>query len=49
LKMTFVPSGQTGMTWNVAMPVTPGDYEIRLLEDGTYNVLATSVAITVTQ
>jgi subtilisin family serine protease len=47
LKMTFVPAFQTGMTWNVAMPATPGNYEIRLLESGSYNVLATSATITV--
>jgi subtilisin family serine protease len=35
LKMTFVPSGQASMTWNAAMPWTPGKYEIRLLESGT--------------
>jgi hypothetical protein len=45
--MTFVPSGQTGMTWNAPMPWTPGEYEIRLLENGTYNLLATSETITV--
>jgi hypothetical protein len=48
-KMTFVPSGQTGMTWNAPMPWTPGEYEIRLLENGTYNLLATSETISVTQ
>ncbi len=47
LKMTFVPSGQTSMAWDVAMPTAPGEYEIRLLEDGGYNVLATSETITV--
>jgi hypothetical protein len=47
LKMTFVPAYQTGMVWDVAMPTTAGEYEIRLLEDGTYNVLATSETITV--
>ena len=47
LKMTFVPAYQTGMVWNVAMPATAGEYEIRLLEHNTYNVLATSETITV--
>jgi hypothetical protein len=49
LKMTFVPQYQTWMNWNVSMPATPGDYEIRLLKDGSYKVLATSPTITVTQ
>lgn len=48
-RMTFVPSGETGMTWNVAMPSVPGSYEIRLLKSGTYSVLATSETIVVTQ
>ena len=46
-KMTFVPSFQTGMTWNVSMPTTPGEYEVRLLEDNSYNELAVSETITV--
>jgi hypothetical protein len=49
LKMTFVPQYQTWMNWNLSMPATPGDYEIRLLKDGSYKVLATSPTITVTQ
>jgi hypothetical protein len=48
-RMTFVPAGETGMTWDVVMPGTPGDYEIRLLKGGTYSVLATSDMIVVTQ
>jgi hypothetical protein len=45
--MTFVPSGQTGVVWNVRMPSSPGEYEIRLLQDGSYKLLATSPAISV--
>ena len=48
-RMTFVPAGETGMTWNVALPGTPGNYEIRLLKSGTYSVLARSDTIVVTQ
>jgi len=43
-----IPAGATSLTWDVAMPATPGDYEVRLFEDGGYTRLATSAAINVT-
>jgi len=44
---TFLPSGATSFDWTVTMPAQPGDYEFRLLENGSYTVVATSEAVTV--
>ena len=49
VRFTYVTRGETSMTWNVSMPTTPGQYEVRLFENAGYNRLATSDAITVTE
>ncbi|MEE8130423.1 MAG: S8 family serine peptidase, partial [Vicinamibacterales bacterium] len=43
----FLPAGATTFDWTVSMPSEPGNYEFRLLENGTYNIVATSAAVTV--
>ena len=47
LQWVYVPAGNSDMIWDVTMPATPGDYEIRLFENAGYSRLATSVTITV--
>ncbi len=47
LDMTTVTGG-ADFTWSPAMPTTPGTYEFRLFEEGTFNRIATSASVTVT-
>src|SRR5207247_11379014 len=40
------PTGLTGATVTFTMPTTPGSYNVRLLSNGSFNVVATSVTVT---
>jgi hypothetical protein len=44
---TYVGSGVTNRTWTVAMPSTPGTYEVRYFPNGGYTVAAVSPSIAV--
>ena len=45
----WVYVGATSAVWQVNMPTTPGNYEIRLFENNGYTRLATSQTITVSE
>jgi subtilisin family serine protease len=47
INYTFLPAGASSFDWTVNMPTTPGEYEFRLLENGTYTIVATSVPVIV--
>ena len=47
LQWTYVGAGVTSRTWTVTMPATAGQYEFRLLLNGTYARAATSPPVTV--
>jgi hypothetical protein len=48
VQQTWVGAGVTTRTWTVTAPSTPGLYEFRLFQNGSFNRLATSPTITVT-
>jgi len=47
LQFIYVGAGVTTRTWTVTTPTTPGAYEFRLFQQGTFMRLATSPTVTV--
>jgi hypothetical protein len=47
VQFTYVGAGVTTRTWTVTTPATPGVYEFRLFQQGTFTRLATSPPVTV--
>jgi len=47
VQFTYVGAGVTTRTWTVTAPTTPGTYEFRLFQHGTFTRIATSPAVTV--
>jgi subtilisin family serine protease len=48
VQQTYVGAGVTSRTWTVTAPSTPGQYEFRLFQNGSFTRLATSPAVAVT-
>ncbi len=46
VQFTYVGAGVTTRTWTVTTPTTPGAYEFRLFQQGTFTRLATSAPVT---
>jgi hypothetical protein len=47
LQFVYVGGGVTTRTWTVTTPTTPGAYEFRLFQNGTFTRVATSPTVTV--
>ena len=48
LQFTYLGTGVTTRTWTVTMPGTPGPYQFRLINGGSFARMATSPTVTVT-
>jgi hypothetical protein len=47
VQFTYVGGGVTTRTWTITTPATPGDYEFRLFQNGSFTRIATSPKVTV--